>query len=67
MKWAIAENNVHRLMKLIQRIKGSVNNAPVTTGEIWNIWLEHPQLASSVDFIGARGWRLRRSKDDRRF
>jgi cellulose synthase/poly-beta-1,6-N-acetylglucosamine synthase-like glycosyltransferase/exo-beta-1,3-glucanase (GH17 family) len=53
VKWAIAENNVHRLMKLIQRIKGSVNNAPVTTGEIWNIWLEHPQLASSVDFIGA--------------
>jgi cellulose synthase/poly-beta-1,6-N-acetylglucosamine synthase-like glycosyltransferase/exo-beta-1,3-glucanase (GH17 family) len=53
VKWATAENNVHRLMKLIQRIKGSVNNAPVTTGEIWNIWLEHPQLASSVDFIGA--------------
>jgi len=53
VKWAIAENNVHRLMKLIQRIKGSVNNAPVTTGEIWNIWLEHPQLASSVEFIGA--------------
>jgi cellulose synthase/poly-beta-1,6-N-acetylglucosamine synthase-like glycosyltransferase/exo-beta-1,3-glucanase (GH17 family) len=53
VKWATAENNVHRLMKLIQRIKGSVNNAPVTTGEIWNIWLEHPQLASSVEFIGA--------------
>jgi cellulose synthase/poly-beta-1,6-N-acetylglucosamine synthase-like glycosyltransferase/exo-beta-1,3-glucanase (GH17 family) len=53
VKWATAENNVHRLMKLIQRIKGSVNNAPVTTGEIWNIWLEHPQLASAVDFIGA--------------
>jgi cellulose synthase/poly-beta-1,6-N-acetylglucosamine synthase-like glycosyltransferase/exo-beta-1,3-glucanase (GH17 family) len=53
IKWALAENNVHRLMKLIQRVKGSVNNAPVTTGEIWNIWLEHPQLASSVDYIAA--------------
>jgi cellulose synthase/poly-beta-1,6-N-acetylglucosamine synthase-like glycosyltransferase/exo-beta-1,3-glucanase (GH17 family) len=53
MKWAIAENNVHRLMKLIQRVKGSVVGTPVTTGEIWNIWLEHPQLASSVDFIAA--------------
>ncbi|MBS0529746.1 MAG: glycosyltransferase, partial [Proteobacteria bacterium] len=31
---------------------GSVN-VPVTTGEIWNIWLEHPELASSVDFIAA--------------
>src|ERR1700736_1778739 len=52
LRWALAENNVHRLMKLIQRVKGSVN-VPVTTGEIWNIWLEHPELASSVDFIAA--------------
>ena len=28
-------------------------NVPVTTGEIWNIWIEHPELASSVDFIAA--------------
>jgi cellulose synthase/poly-beta-1,6-N-acetylglucosamine synthase-like glycosyltransferase/exo-beta-1,3-glucanase (GH17 family) len=52
LRWAIAENNVHRLMKVIQRVKGAVN-VPVTTGEIWNIWLEHPDLASSVDFIAA--------------
>ena len=25
----------------------------MTTGEIWNIWRDHPQLASSVDFIAA--------------
>ena len=50
--WAIAENNVHRLARLVQRTKSSVN-VPVTTGEIWNIWLEHPYLASSVDFIAA--------------
>src|ERR1700738_2776585 len=52
LRWAIAENNVHRLVKVIQRVKGAVN-VPVTTGEIWNIWLEHPDLASSVDFIAA--------------
>ena len=28
-------------------------NVPVTTGEIWNIWREYPELASSVDFIAA--------------
>ena len=37
-----AENNVHRLIKLIQRVKKSVN-VPVTTGEIWNIWRDHPR------------------------
>jgi cellulose synthase/poly-beta-1,6-N-acetylglucosamine synthase-like glycosyltransferase/exo-beta-1,3-glucanase (GH17 family) len=52
LKWALAENNVHRLIKLIQRFKKSAN-VPVTTGEIWNIWRDHPQLASSVDFIAA--------------
>jgi len=53
LKWALAENNVHRLIKLIQRIKKSVGGVPVTTGEIWNIWRDHPQLANSVDFIAA--------------
>src|SRR6185437_8392268 len=31
LKWALAENNVHRLIKLIQRIKKSVGGVPVTT------------------------------------
>ena len=52
VKWAIAESNVHRLIKVIQRVKKSVN-VPVTTGEIWNIWRDHPQLANSSDFIAA--------------
>src|SRR5689334_11645561 len=52
VKWTVAQNNVYRLGKLIQRIKKSVN-VPVTTGEIWNIWRDHPQLANSADFIGA--------------
>ena len=46
------EQKVEDLIKLIQRVKRSVN-VPVTTGEIWNIWLDHPELASSVDFIAA--------------
>jgi exo-beta-1,3-glucanase (GH17 family)/glycosyltransferase involved in cell wall biosynthesis len=46
------EQKIEDLIKLIQRVKGQVN-VPVTTGEIWNIWLEHPELASSVDFIAA--------------
>src|SRR3954469_14339353 len=46
------EQKIDDLIKLIQRVKGSVN-VPVTTGEIWNIWLEHPELALSVDFIAA--------------
>src|SRR5438552_693150 len=46
------EQTIEDLIKLIRRVKGSVN-VPVTTGEIWNIWLEHPELASSVDFIAA--------------
>jgi cellulose synthase/poly-beta-1,6-N-acetylglucosamine synthase-like glycosyltransferase/exo-beta-1,3-glucanase (GH17 family) len=50
--WANAENNVHRLIRLIQQIRKSVN-VPVTTGEIWNIWRDHPQLGYSVDFIAA--------------
>jgi cellulose synthase/poly-beta-1,6-N-acetylglucosamine synthase-like glycosyltransferase/exo-beta-1,3-glucanase (GH17 family) len=52
LRWAKAENNVQRLVRLIQRVKKSVN-APVTTGEIWNIWAEHPALASNVEFVGA--------------
>ncbi len=47
-----ADQKVEDLIKLIQRVKSQVN-VPVTTGEIWNIWLEHPELASSVDFIAA--------------
>src|SRR3954453_8043797 len=37
---------------MIKKVKGSVR-VPVTTGEIWNIWLDNPDLASNVDFIAA--------------
>jgi exo-beta-1,3-glucanase (GH17 family)/cellulose synthase/poly-beta-1,6-N-acetylglucosamine synthase-like glycosyltransferase len=46
------ELKVEALIDLIQRVKKQVN-VPVTTGEIWNIWRDNPQLAYSVDFIAA--------------
>jgi exo-beta-1,3-glucanase (GH17 family)/cellulose synthase/poly-beta-1,6-N-acetylglucosamine synthase-like glycosyltransferase len=46
------EQKIDDLIELIKRVKKSVN-VPVTTGEIWNIWRDYPQLAYSVDFIAA--------------
>ncbi len=46
------EQKVEGLIDLIKKVKKSVN-VPVTTGEIWNIWRDNPELASSVDFIAA--------------
>jgi len=46
------ELKVSDLIKLIQRVKRHTT-VPVSTGEIWNVWLEHPELVSSVDFIAA--------------
>jgi exo-beta-1,3-glucanase (GH17 family)/cellulose synthase/poly-beta-1,6-N-acetylglucosamine synthase-like glycosyltransferase len=46
------EQKVEDLIELIKRVKKSVS-VPVTTGEIWNIWRDFPQLANSVDFIAA--------------
>lgn len=46
------EQKVDDLIELIKRVKKSVN-VPVTTGEIWNIWRDDPELANSVDFIAA--------------
>jgi exo-beta-1,3-glucanase (GH17 family)/cellulose synthase/poly-beta-1,6-N-acetylglucosamine synthase-like glycosyltransferase len=47
-----AEKSVPDLIKLIQRVKRS-SPVPVTTGEIWTVWIDHPELASAVDFIAA--------------
>src|SRR5467141_3003339 len=46
------EQKVDDLIGLIKKVKKSVN-VPATTGEIWNIWRDNPELASSVDFIAA--------------
>ncbi len=46
------EQTVEELVKLIGNVKRAVS-VPVTTGEIWNVWLEHPELASAADYIAA--------------
>jgi exo-beta-1,3-glucanase (GH17 family)/cellulose synthase/poly-beta-1,6-N-acetylglucosamine synthase-like glycosyltransferase len=46
------EKTAEELIKTIQRVKRE-SNVPVTTGEIWHVWIEHPELATAVDFIAA--------------
>ena len=46
------DETVPDLITKIQRVKRAVN-VPVTTGEIWNVWIEHPELVSAVDYIAA--------------
>src|SRR5690242_9436258 len=46
------EQKVDDLIEMIKRVKKSVS-VPVTTGEIWHIWRDNPQLGWSVDFIAA--------------
>ncbi|MGQ3672736.1 glycosyltransferase [Xanthobacter sp. TB0136] len=45
-----AEKTGPEMAALIRQVKRQVN-VPVTTGEIWNTWLDEPELASSVDYI----------------
>src|SRR5262249_46918263 len=47
-----AEKSIDDLVRLIQRVKRQ-SPVPVTTGEIWTVWIEYPELASAVDFIAA--------------
>ena len=47
-----ADQTVPELIKKIKRVKRATN-VPVSTGEIWNVWLEHPELVSAVDYIAA--------------
>ena len=47
-----AEMTVDDLIQLIQKVKRQ-SPVPVTTGEIWTVWIDHPELASAVDFIAA--------------
>jgi exo-beta-1,3-glucanase (GH17 family) len=47
-----ADQTVPELIEKIKRVKRSTT-LPVTTGEIWNVWLEHPELVAAVDYIAA--------------
>jgi exo-beta-1,3-glucanase (GH17 family)/cellulose synthase/poly-beta-1,6-N-acetylglucosamine synthase-like glycosyltransferase len=40
---------IRSIMREIHQATGK----PVTTGEMWFTWLEHPELAEDADFIGA--------------
>lgn len=42
--------SVPDLIALINRVKRQVD-IPVSTAEPWHVWLKHPELADSVDFI----------------
>ena len=46
------ELTIPQLIALIKQAKQS-SPVPVTTGEIGSVWLEHPELASAVDFVAA--------------
>jgi exo-beta-1,3-glucanase (GH17 family)/cellulose synthase/poly-beta-1,6-N-acetylglucosamine synthase-like glycosyltransferase len=45
-----ANETVRGLIAKIQRVKREVS-VPVTTAEVPTVWLEYPELASSVDYI----------------
>src|SRR5579884_2349996 len=40
------------LIHYIQQVK-KASPVPVTTAENWDVWIQHPELASAVDFIAA--------------
>jgi exo-beta-1,3-glucanase (GH17 family)/cellulose synthase/poly-beta-1,6-N-acetylglucosamine synthase-like glycosyltransferase len=46
------EKTVDELIHVLQRVKRQ-SPVPVTTGEIWAVWIDHPELASAVDFVAA--------------
>ena len=46
------EQTIPQLIALIKEVKQS-SPVPVTTGEIGSVWLDHPELASAVDFVAA--------------
>jgi len=46
------EKTAEEMAQLIRQVKQQTD-VPVSTGEIWHVWLEHPELVASVDFIAA--------------
>jgi len=41
--------------ELVNRIRSvrAATKRPVSTGEVWSVWLDHPELANEVDYIAA--------------
>jgi len=46
------ELTVAELSKVLRQVRRQVR-VPISTGETWDIWLKHPELANEVDFIAA--------------
>ena len=44
------ERNAAQLASYLQRVKAAVRQ-PVSYGDVWDFWLQNPELAQSVDFI----------------
>ncbi len=44
------ERTVDELIALVREVKRQVH-VPVSTSEIWYLWLQHPELVSAVDYI----------------
>ena len=43
-------DDVQDLIAKIQHVKRNVR-VPVSTAEVWDVWLDHPELVSAVDFL----------------
>lgn len=44
------DQTVDQIIDAVKRVKRQVN-VPVSTAEPWHVWLKHPELVASVDFI----------------
>jgi exo-beta-1,3-glucanase (GH17 family)/cellulose synthase/poly-beta-1,6-N-acetylglucosamine synthase-like glycosyltransferase len=56
---------VPQLIHYIQEVKAGVH-VPVSTAEPWHVWIKHPELAASVDYITVHllpYWEKTREKD----
>ncbi|WP_284179644.1 glycosyltransferase [Rhabdaerophilum sp. SD176] len=51
-KDALERATVNRLIKLMRRVKAETGGrVPVSTGEIYTVWLKYPELVEAADFI----------------
>jgi exo-beta-1,3-glucanase (GH17 family)/cellulose synthase/poly-beta-1,6-N-acetylglucosamine synthase-like glycosyltransferase len=44
------DKTVPQMVEYLRRVKAE-SPVPITTGEPWHIWIEHPELAAAVDYI----------------
>jgi exo-beta-1,3-glucanase (GH17 family)/cellulose synthase/poly-beta-1,6-N-acetylglucosamine synthase-like glycosyltransferase len=44
------DKTADEMIQLIRQVKKRVK-VPVSTGEVWHVWMKHPKLVAEVDFI----------------